>query len=339
MILILNYWLLQNTFIFSKFEKVWKIKFLRKLKYFKLIGQNLKLTMAHWKTLEFVSANNQMYSSVLFRVVKRGDSKSLTKYVNEGAMLDLGYAFETPPKWFHEEMCYQEITGFYDCSLIDVAICHGHLDIVKIIIESGVDVNDFISNPSYLTAVATACIIGETDIVKYLVSQGADIEIFDRYERTPLYYASKYGHIDLISFLLSKGAQSEVNDDRKMSPLMIACKNGKVDSVDALLNHGVSVEGVDYYGNSVLINAVYGKCIDIFDRLIIYGVNINHQNKNRETALIIAVKEGHFKIVERLISLNCDIDLRDKYGKTAFMWATDLKYYEIADMIMESWDS
>lgn len=123
------------------------------------------------------------------------------------------------------------------------ASSNGNLDIVKSLLEQGLDINVKDSNNE--TALILACIYGHFDIVKYLVEQEADINHSDIYGNTPLMHASRsyqnddyrskcgyYSgrdllgrqHIEIIQYLLEQGAHLNAKDKNGQTALDIAKK-------------------------------------------------------------------------------------------------------------------
>jgi len=79
---------------------------------------------------------------------------------------------------------------------------------------------------------------GKTDIVDLLLAKGADVNIQDKYLRTALMYATKYGYIDIVERLLKvKGIGVDIQDDTEKTALMYASRNGNIDIVEILKNH------------------------------------------------------------------------------------------------------
>ena len=87
----------------------------------------------------------------------------------------------------------------------------GHLDIVKLLIEHGANVNtlDFDGD----TALAHAARKGENKIVKFLIDAGADVNVRNRYKFTALDYAVRTLNLESQKHLLRAGAMRSVRLD------------------------------------------------------------------------------------------------------------------------------
>ena len=84
--------------------------------------------------------------------------------------------------------------------ILYVAATRGYIDIVRFIVESGVDLN---AKHDDSTALISASFIGHFVIVKYLIENGADINIETSNGDTALIYAAREGHLDIVEYLKS----------------------------------------------------------------------------------------------------------------------------------------
>ena len=79
---------------------------------------------------------------------------------------------------------------------------YGHLEVVKLLILNGADVNDIINGYSSLIY---ASMNGFREVVKLLILNGADVNAVN-VGYSSLMYASKNGHVEIIELLLQSGA-------------------------------------------------------------------------------------------------------------------------------------
>ncbi|MEI0697330.1 ankyrin repeat domain-containing protein [Brachyspira intermedia] len=82
---------------------------------------------------------------------------------------------------------------------------NGHIKIVRLLIDSGADIN--LKNIADVTVLILASMNNHLEIVKYLVENGADINVKDKKGRTALRYAVENGHSEVAEFLKSKVAK------------------------------------------------------------------------------------------------------------------------------------
>ena len=96
---------------------------------------------------------------------------------------------------------------------------NGHLEIVKLLLEKGADVQG--KDRWVKTPLHKASENGHLEIVKLLLEKGADVEAKNEWDETPLYKASQNGHLEIVKLLLEKGANIESKDERKIVKLLM----------------------------------------------------------------------------------------------------------------------
>ena len=71
---------------------------------------------------------------------------------------------------------------------IYIAVCGGHLEAVKQHILNGADVNE--KNEVSRTPLHGAVLESDNEMVEFLIAKGATVNVFDRFKKTPLDYAT-----------------------------------------------------------------------------------------------------------------------------------------------------
>ncbi len=115
--------------------------------------------------------------------------------------------------------CPIDIKDGYDRAPLDLAAQRMKLEIIKLLISNGADVNAR-NRDGWTTFhhLAFAERPGVVEIIKLLISNGADIHIKDKWGKTALHLAANYGKIAMIRYLVSIGADIEVRDYGNKSP-------------------------------------------------------------------------------------------------------------------------
>lgn len=86
-------------------------------------------------------------------------------------------------------------------SALAAAALAGHLDTVKVLVDSGADVN--LAGP-FGTPLVLAAGRGFVDIVRFLVERAADVEARGEWSETALVEARKNGFEDVVGVLLGR---------------------------------------------------------------------------------------------------------------------------------------
>jgi ankyrin repeat protein len=78
---------------------------------------------------------------------------------------------------------------------------------------------------------------GYLDIVKVLVENGADVNIQDKNGNTALIYTSYYGYLEIVQHLIDKGVDINHQNKDGWAALQIAKKFNHIKLVNYLLNN------------------------------------------------------------------------------------------------------
>ncbi len=133
-------------------------------------------------------------SAQLIKAIKKGNVEEVKKLIAEGADVNKNQAFSPnwPPLYF--------------------AIYGNHLEIVRLLLDKGVDVNRCfeVTNNSCWRPIHVAIAKGNAKIVKLLLERGADIHLSDNPQhKTTMQMAQANGSAAIISML--KNVENELN--------------------------------------------------------------------------------------------------------------------------------
>ena len=116
-----------------------------------------------------------------------------------------------------------------------------HKDIVRALIEKGVDVNDF--GPHRYTALLYAVEQGNTKIVHSLVEAGANVDISNVHDGdTALLMAANRRHMDIVKILIAHGAKLDTANKYQYTALVIASLVQATDISLALIEAGANLD-------------------------------------------------------------------------------------------------
>jgi len=186
---------------------------------------------------------------------------------------------------------------------------NGHIDIVKILIAKGVDVNardrDGRGNSALICAVWSV----DVPMVRLLIKNGADANVGNS-NWTPLMTAAwamgtsnrtKRDVLTILKLLLAKGAKVNARDSAGQTALTLAAAVGDVASLRVLLRAGAYIHTRDKKGNGALMGAIQHHRPDTIKFLLKQGINANARNKEGTSVLAYAEECEAAEIVQLLV--------------------------------------
>ena len=198
----------------------------------------------------------------------------------------------------------------HDCAL-HAAVEGGHLNVVRILVQEGADVNVADNGYRGSTPLMLAAAYGQWEIVSFLTKHDpASVNTADNYGRTPLMLAAEHGHRETVLLLISNGAQVNVGESNGYTPLVLASIHKHWEIVTLLIQLGANT-------GRTLFNVVEMGRFDIIETLVLKGANVNVQDDNSVTPLMKAVEKGDVDTVSFLIRHGADVRLKDNRGRTA----------------------
>ena len=144
------------------------------------------------------------------------------------------------------------------------------------------------------------CIIGDLDIIKLLVGMGVDINKKDKNEISLLMYSCKENKLDVAKYLLELDVDVNDIDLNKNTALMYAAKNCNTEIAKILIQHGAKVNMADKLGETPLMIAIDRKNADLVEYLLESGADMDVKASDGKGILNYAVNSGDIKIVNLL---------------------------------------
>lgn len=165
------------------------------------------------------------YSMVLMKVVG-ADHEPVSEQVEMAKKLLEAGADPNEFVWEIEDKEY---------SLLDMTIVKNNIDLGKVLIEYGADVNKV--SPLEISVKAAS-----DEFLQVLLKSGADPNIANDRGQTALMFASVSGSTEMIKLLLDAGADTNIQDPNGWSPLLIAIGTGQIEPVRILLEAGADLD-------------------------------------------------------------------------------------------------
>eukprot|EP00698_Gefionella_okellyi_P023665 TRINITY_DN8147_c0_g1_i2.p1 TRINITY_DN8147_c0_g1~~TRINITY_DN8147_c0_g1_i2.p1 ORF type:complete len:1447 (-),score=339.37 TRINITY_DN8147_c0_g1_i2:189-3998(-) len=206
------------------------------------------------------------------------------------------------------------------CSpLLSSVTKHMDASMVKLLLELGADV-DRPHERTRMTALHQAVIRDQVDIVKILLEAGANVNALNKHGLSPVHIAILKKRADALKLFLETNADA-LREPTAVgcTPLMLAARLGNTELVKFLLTRGVSARPTDKRGYNALHHAARRNQPEVI-RLLLQehdgAPNMQTANKKRETALHIAAAHGHVEAVNVLMESKGDPRITDSRNAT-----------------------
>ena len=195
---------------------------------------------------------------------------------------------------------------------------NGHVDIVRLLVINGVDVNNKGRHQRYSptggaaappgsTALHIAVYHGYIQVVMELLNLGADVNATCHWDQiTPLNVAVTRNDLNIARLLLDRGANGNGITGAGHPPLLDAATRGHVEMATLLLQRGAEVDAIDTNGDPVLHSAAYCNKINIVRLLLDHGANPRSNGGSGRTARWFAAQRGYEEVVALLRSRGAD---------------------------------
>jgi uncharacterized protein len=161
---------------------------------------------------------------------------------------------------------------------------------------------------------------GDVGEVERLVGQDPSLlDAKERFDSTPLMYASQKGHVGVVRWLVDHGAAIDEGNCSGWTALWLASFQGRTPVVKLLLERGADPIISDGMGETPLITASFGGHLEVVRSLLDHPsarAIINRRNTFDRTALWYACFRGHGGVVRALLGGGADPTIPDAHGIT-----------------------
>ncbi len=155
----------------------------------------------------------------------------------------------------------------------------GNLDIVEEWIQKSADINCSLFNGD--KALMYAALGGHLEVARLVIENGANVNQantygnVDMFSNTALMEASRYGHVAIAQMLIGNCANVNHVDFRSDTALVAAAHDGCTPTVQLLIGKGANVNHVNKFRMTALTMAARFDQVRFAESLIEYGANVN----------------------------------------------------------------
>ena len=176
-------------------------------------------------------------------------------------------------------------------TILQVASRHGHLEVVRFLVNEGAAVNAIETDNR--AALHFAIIRGHVPVARFLLEHGADVHLRKRLGLTPMHVAVQSWRTEFVRLLLEHGADIDAPDDRGDTPLDWAITYGSGLMVQTLLDLGAVLRDRDADGKEPMERAVKGWDLLKVDVLASKGQRFPTNSKDRQKVMMLyAMKQS-----------------------------------------------
>eukprot|EP00730_Choanoeca_flexa_P001857 TRINITY_DN10815_c0_g1_i1.p1 TRINITY_DN10815_c0_g1~~TRINITY_DN10815_c0_g1_i1.p1 ORF type:complete len:579 (+),score=82.62 TRINITY_DN10815_c0_g1_i1:109-1845(+) len=248
------------------------------------------------------------------------------------------------------------------CNCLFAAVRHGHLRLVKRLLEHGVDVH-LCRGQHNKTAFHEACHHGQLMMVKDMLSRDDTlINAMDKFGKTGLHSAVFGGRYEIASMLLDAGANPNAMSQYGITPLYLAIRRNELRLIDLLKQHGARLD--DERALPLILSSSYGHTDTVSYLLSTGEVDVNRfaklarPNRNNAAAMAMmgpvgargaqgrvvtdarpslsaAAANGHLEVVRLLLAQGAECNLADSIGWTALHAACRRGHLDVAQELLQ----
>lgn len=253
-------------------------------------------------------------------------------------------------------------------SVLHTAVLKQRLDVIKVLLENGVDadweddggrkalfcaqgcpaawfmlrfgVETEARATSHLnnTGLLHVAWLGDLQSTKFYLDQGAAVNATNDQGETALTESARHGDVDIVELLLQHGASTEIRADphREWPALMQAIRDGREDVARVLIKHGANKDYKLGSGNNCLAEACWRSHFGIAKVLVEAGGDINNRDLQKATPLFKAACEGDADFVRWAIAKGADIEAKNDKSSTPLYEAASRGHSEVVSVLLEA---
>jgi len=213
-----------------------------------------------------------------------------------------------------------------------ISSIHGNIDVVRLLIKKGADINAGDNEGS--NALHNAAASGQKEVIELLLSKGVDVNLGDNNGMTALHFVATRGYFECGKLLVAKGAEVNVKERNGRTPLFFAVRSGNIEFCQLLIDEGAEVDIKNNYGRTPLTYAIWRNSEPLVELLVKKGADINFKDVDGNAPLHQACREGKKAIAKLLIANGANTELKDNTSHTPMHIAANYGFSEIVKLLI-----
>ncbi|XP_036003038.1 ankyrin repeat domain-containing protein 6b isoform X3 [Fundulus heteroclitus] len=222
----------------------------------------------------------------------------------------------------------------YGRSPLHLAAYKGHLEVVRILLKAGCDLD--IQDDGEQTALHRAAVVGNSHIISALIEEGCALERQDKDGNTALHEVSWHGFSQCVKLLVKAGANVHAKNKAGNTALHLACQNGHTQSSKVLLLGGSRPDSKNQAGETCLHVAARYNHVAMLRILLGAFCSVSEKNMVGDTPLHMAAALNHKKTVRLLLEAGADVHIQNNASQTALDLARDQNNPEVALLLTKA---
>lgn len=215
------------------------------------------------------------------------------------------------------------------------------LEIVDLLARFNADVNA--RNNDGKTAILIAASNAAKDdgrMVRLLCALGADVNVADKKNATPLFFAIQTGHYATVEYLIDRGARMEDLRENGRTPFFAACNAADPQMISLLLRRGANASARDFVGWSTfdvlaltsrktpIDPSRMSECISL---LLEAGVQPDFN-----ASIVLGMHDRAKSMLRQQPGLATSNDLMTGQGRSSLHWAAVAGDFELCKMLLDA---
>ncbi|CAK0828531.1 unnamed protein product [Prorocentrum cordatum] len=149
------------------------------------------------------------------------------------------------------------------------------------------------------------------------------VDLTDKWRRTPLTYAARYGRVHAVSRLLYRKANIHHKDKDGKTAVHHAACNDHLDTVELLLAAGSSVNSTDEYFRTPLHGALDAKDESMANLLLKADASVNAYDCEGRTPIMLAMDQQNQRLFGAIIEHRSNLDVLDRRGWNVVIYSIE----------------